>query len=189
MYLISSKQLILLIYFLCYRRGGPSNVLECQRNSNRAMEKPSKESDMRYLRSKMIPTALLALTLGACAPQYSHHDWSGLVSKSETLRFMARASCTIPGSFNPVANDAAFFKVNHLEPVKGEPWTYTAELVGEDGMRRGRFVVSQRWNAAGVRTAPWEAVKDNQFCNVLAEVPVSPDRIHPYYVEPEGAKT
>lgn len=153
---------------------------------------------MRYLRSKIIPTIrslscgtllLLALMLGACTPQYSRHDWSGLISKSDTLRFMALASCDTPKNFNPVANDAAFFKVNRLEPVKGEPWTYTAELVGEDGIRRGRFVVSQRWTAAGVKTAPWEVTKDNKFCNVLAEIPVSRDARQPYYVEPEGAKT
>jgi hypothetical protein len=126
--------------------------------------------------------------VGACAPQYSHEDWTGLISKSETLRFMAPASCT--SNFgNPVAIDAAFFKINYLEPVKGEPWTYTAALVGADGVRRGKYVVSQRWTAAGVTSAPWEITKDHQFCNVLAEIPVSRDGKHPYYVEPERAKT
>jgi hypothetical protein len=153
---------------------------------------------MRYLRSKIIQTIrslscgillLLALTLGACTPEYSHHDWSGLVSKSETLRFMALASCNAPDFRSPVPADAAFYKVNQLYPINGEPWTFTAELVAENGVRRGKFVVSQRWTAAGVKTAPWSVPNDNEYCNVLAEVPVSRDGRQPYYVEPEGAKT
>ncbi len=144
---------------------------------------------MRYVRSKMILAIVLALTIGACAPQYSRHDWSGLVSKSETLRFLALASCTTPGFFNPVAADASFFKITRLDPVKGEPWTYIADLVGENGVRRGKFVVSQWWAAAGVKTAPWSEIKGNQFCNVLAEIPLSRDARQPYYVEPEATKT
>ena len=153
---------------------------------------------MQYLRSKMILTIrslscgtwpLLAMMLAACAPQYSRDDWTGLVSKSESLRFLAPASCDTPDLLNPVPADAAFFKINHLEPVKGEQWTYNAELVGENGVRRGKFVVSQWWTVAGVKTAPRDVTKDNKFCNVLAEVPVSRDGLQPYYVEPEAAKT
>ena len=143
---------------------------------------------MRDVHSKMILMGLLALTLGACAPQYSPHDWSGLVSNSETLRFLAPASCETPGFLNPIDANAAFFKINRLAPVKGEPWTYIADVVEASGIRRGKFVVSQRWTAVGVTTAP-SSVTHDQFCNVLAEVPVSRDGRHPYYVEPESAKT
>src|ERR1700730_18324338 len=150
---------------------------------------------MRRLHSKNFPSSLSCRTLlllviaslavGACTPQYSRYDWSGFVSKSETLRFLAAASCTAPDFVNPVAADATFFKISSLEPVKREPWTYTAELVGEDRIRRGRFLVSQWWTAAGVKGAPWTVTKDAAFCNVLAEVPASRNGTRPYYVEPE----
>jgi hypothetical protein len=143
---------------------------------------------MHCVRSKMILTILFALMLGNCAPPYSRHDWSGFVSKSETLRFLAVASCNTPDFLNPVRADAAFFKVNRLDPTKGEPWTYNAELVGEAGMRRGKFIVSQWWSAAGVTTAP-RSVANDRICNVLAEVPVSRNARQPYYVEPEAVKT
>lgn len=143
---------------------------------------------MHYVRSKMILMGLLALTLSACAPQYSPHDWVGLVSNSETLRFLAPASCRTPRFLNPIDGNAAFFKINRLEPVRGEPWTYLAEVVEASGIRRGKFIVSQRWTAAGITTAP-SSVTYDQYCNVLAEVPVSRDGRHPYYVEPEAAKT
>jgi hypothetical protein len=130
----------------------------------------------------------MALLMAGCVPQYSRYDWSGFVSKYETLRFMALGSCNSLFQ-NPVGADAAFFKVNRLDPVKGAPWTYAAELVDEDGMRRGRFVVSQQWTAAGVTRPAWEVIKDAKFCNVLAEVPLSRDGRQPYYVEPQGAKT
>lgn len=135
-----------------------------------------------------LPLVLAALLMAGCVPQYSRYDWSGFVSKYETLRFMALGSCNTLFQ-NPVAADAAFFKINRLEPVKGEPWTYTAELVGQNGMRRSNFVVSQWWSAAGIRTAPWTVTNDTKFCNVLAEVPVSRNGRQPYYVEPEGTKT
>ena len=126
-----------------------------------------------------LPLVLAALLIAGCAPQYSRYDWSGLVSKTETLRFMALGSCNSLFQTS-VAADAAFFKINRLDPVKGEPWTYTAELVGQDGIRRGKFVVNQRWTAAGVSRAAWEVTNNTKFCNVLAEVPVSRDGRQPY---------
>jgi hypothetical protein len=135
-----------------------------------------------------LPLVLAAFLMAGCAPQYSRYDWTGFVSKYETLRFMAPASCSTFFN-NPVAADAAFFQINRLEPVKGEPWTYNAELVGEDGIRRRRFLVSQWWTPGKTKSAPWEVTKDKRFCNVLAEVPVSRDGHQPYYVEPEAAKT
>jgi hypothetical protein len=149
---------------------------------------------MRHLRSMNLTVRslsygvlLLSLTLGACTPEYSRYDWSGLVSKSDAMRFLALASCT--NSLNPIADDAAFSKINRLEPVKAEPWTYNIELVAETGVHGGKFVVSQWWSATGVKTAPWSVRSENKFCNVLAEVPISRDGRHPYYVEPEAAKT
>jgi hypothetical protein len=158
--------------------------------------KKLEESNMRCPRKQILAArscrgtlfTLALLVLGACTPQYSRDDWTGLVSKWETLRFMALASCHAPDFLNPVAVDAAFFKISRLEPVRGEPWTYNAELVGVDGVRRGNFVVSQWWTASGVKTAPWSVIEDHQFCNVLAEVPASRDGRHPYYVEPEATK-
>lgn len=148
---------------------------------------------MRYLFSNAIRkwvgwALLLAFSLGACTPQYSKYDWTGFVSKFETLRFIASASCSSVFQ-NPVAEDAVFFKINRLEAIKGEPWTYTAELMGDNGIRRGRFVVSQRWTEGGVQSAPWTAIKDATSCNVLAEIPATRDGTRPYYVEPEAAKT
>jgi hypothetical protein len=139
---------------------------------------------------KMLSCTLLlvAFALGACAPQYSRDDWTGFVSKSETLRFMAPASCS-PFYPNPVADDAAFFQINRLGPAKGEPWIYNAELVGHGSISRGRFVVSRSWAPGKITSAPWDVIKDKQFCNVLAEIPVSWDGRQPYYVEPKAAKT
>src|SRR5664280_1794670 len=132
---------------------------------------------------------LAVLSLGACAPQYSQHDWAGLVSKTDALRFIAPASCDTPAVFDPVAADAAFFKVNDLQPIKGEPWTYNIEFVENEGVHRGRYVIKQWWSGAGIKAAPSSVTTDNKFCNVVAEVPVSRDGRHPYYVEPEGEKT
>ena len=152
---------------------------------------------MRCQRLKVIVTRswfsgfvlLLALTLGACTPEYSHDDWRGLVSTSETLRFLAVASCNTPDFLNPVAADAAFFKVNQLQPVKGEPWTYNIEFVENEGVRHGRFVIKQWWSGAGIKSGSGSVTSDAKMCNVLAEVPLSRDGRNPYYVEPEAAKT
>jgi hypothetical protein len=132
--------------------------------------------------------ALTLLVLGACTPDYSREDWSGYISSSEPLRFMALGSCESQ-FLEPVAADAVFFQVNWLQPVKGEPWTYYAALVGTDGVRRGKFVLSQVWTAAGTKRPPRSIMEDNQYCNVLAEVPRSRDGRSPYYVEVEAAKT
>jgi hypothetical protein len=139
--------------------------------------------------ARWVLSILAVLSLGACVPLYSRHDWAGLVSKVDTLRFIAPASCDTPDVFDPVAADAAFFKVNRLEPVKGEPWIYNIEFVENEGVRRGRFVIKQWWSGAGIRAAPSSVTTDKKFCNVLAEVPVSRDGRQPYYVEPEAAKT
>ena len=117
----------------------------------------------RSSRLTLLLLALTSLVLGACTPQYSRYDWSGLVSKSETLRFIALASCDTPYLLNPVATDAAFYKINRLEPLKGEPWTYNVELVAEDGVRRGKFVLTQWWTAVGVKNAPWNVTNENKF--------------------------
>ena len=144
----------------------------------------------RSSRLTLLLLALTSLVLGACTPQYSRYDWSGLVSKSETLRFIALASCDTPYLLNPVAADADFFKVNNLQPIKGEPWTYNIEFVEDEGVHRGRFVIKQWWSGAGIRAAPSSVTTDNKFCNVLVDVPVSRnDARRPYYVEPEAAKT
>ena len=139
--------------------------------------------------ARWVLSILAVLSMGACVPQYSQHDWAGLVSKTDALRFIAPAACDTSDIFDPVAADAAFFKVNDLRPIRGEPWTYNIELVETEGVRRGRFVIKQRWSGAGIKSAPWSVTTDNKFCNVLAEVPVSLDGRHPYYVEPEAAKT
>jgi hypothetical protein len=138
---------------------------------------------------RWVLSILALLSLGACVPQYSQLDWAGLVSKTDTLRFIAPASCDTPDVFDPVAVDAAFFKINRLEPVRGEPWTYNIEFVENEGVRRGRFVIKQWWSGAGIKAAPSGVTTDQKFCNVLAEVPVSRDGRHPYYVEPESEKT
>ena len=83
--------------------------------------------------ARWVLSILAVLSLGACVPQYSRHDWSGLVSKTDALRFIAPASCGTPDVFDPVAADAAFFKIKNLQPIKGEPWTYNIELVENDG--------------------------------------------------------
>lgn len=139
--------------------------------------------------ARWVLSILAVLSLGACVPHYSRHDWAGLVSKTDALRFIAPASCDTPDVFDPVAADAAFFKVNNLQPIKGEPWTYNIEFVENEGVRRGRFVIKQWWSTAGINAAPSSVTTDNKFCNVLAEVPVSRDGHHPYYVEPEASKT
>jgi hypothetical protein len=139
--------------------------------------------------ARWVLSILAVLSLGACVPQYSPHDWAGLVSKTDALRFIAPASCDTSDVFDPVAADAAFFKVKDLQPIKGEPWTYNIELVENEGVHRGRFVIKQWWSGAGTKSAPSSVTTDNKFCNVLAEVPVSRDGRHPYYVEPEGGKT
>jgi hypothetical protein len=139
--------------------------------------------------ARWVLSILAVLSLGACVPQYSQHDWAGLVSKTDALRFIAPASCDTPDVFDAVAADAAFFKVNRLEPVRGEPWTYNIEFVENEGVRRGRFVIKQWWSGAGTKAAPGSVTTDNKFCNVLAEVPLSRDGRNPYYVEAEAAKT
>lgn len=139
--------------------------------------------------ARWILSILAVLSLGACVPLYSRHDWAGLVSKVDTLRFIAPASCDTPDVFDPVAADAAFFKVNRLEPVKGEPWIYNIEFVENEGVRRGRFVIKQWWSAAGIQVPRSSAGTENQYCNVLVDIPVSRDGVHPYYVEQEATKT
>ena len=139
--------------------------------------------------ARWVLSILAVLSLGACAPQYSQHDWTGLVSKTHIVSFIARASCNTFDGFNPIVADAAFFKVKSLQPIKGAPWTYDIEFVDNEGFHRGRYVIKQIWSATGISAAPGSVTADSQFCNVLAEVPVSQDGRHPYYVEPEGAKT
>ena len=139
--------------------------------------------------ARWVLSILVLLSLGACVPQYSRHDWAGLVSKTDALRFIAPASCDTPDVFDPVAADAGFSKVNRLEPVRGEPWTYNIEFVENEGVRRGRFVIKQWWSGVGIKAAPSSVTANNKFCNVLAEVPLSRDGRYPYYVEAEAAKT
>ena len=139
--------------------------------------------------ARCVLSILAVLSLGACAPQYSQHDWTGLVSKTHVLSFIARASCNTFDGFNPIVADAAFFKVKNLQAIKGAPWTYDIEFVDSEGFHRGRYVIKQIWSAAGITSAPASVTADRPFCHVLAEVPLSRDGLHPYYVEPEGTKT
>lgn len=138
--------------------------------------------------SACLASALALFALGACAPRYSTADWSEYVSKDQTLRFIATASCGTPGFLNPVDDDAAFLEVSSMQPIAGQPWQYDVVYLTGEGWRRGRFDIKQWWSASQNRSAPASAWRENQNCAVLAEVPRSKDSARPYYIEPAAAK-
>jgi hypothetical protein len=125
---------------------------------------------------------VLAVFLSACSPQWSTADWSGYVSKTETLRFLAGASCSDlfdPFHLNPIAADAGFFQVADLRPVQGRPWSYDVGYITGDGARRDRFDVVQWWTAAGTRTSTQYG--DRHQCAVLVDIPKSKSADRPYF--------
>ena len=159
-----------------------SSDLSNQRVLSRAREISRRRCNVCLL------SALALLTVGACTPRYSTADWSEYVSKHQTLQFIAAASCGTPSPFNPVGDDAAFFKVSSLQPVAGQSWQYDVVYLTDEGWRRGRFDIKQWWSASQNRSAPASAWRQNKNCAVLAEIPRSKDSARPYHIEPAAAK-
>jgi len=131
---------------------------------------------------------LALLALGACTPRYSTADWSAYISKKETLQFIAPASCGTLAPFNPVADDATFFAVSSMQPVAGQPWRYDVVYLTDEGLRRDRFDIKQRWTAYRNYSAPSSAWRENQNCAVLVEIPRSKESARPYYIEQAATK-
>ena len=121
-----------------------------------------------------------AAFLAACAPSWPSANWSGSsgLSKSQVLRFVAAANCTVPWPFNPIDGDF-FYQVSSLRQVPGERWLY--EIQYRDATRVISRVVYtiQWWTAAKTVAAPQPSYDADRNCVVIIEVPEAKSRRSP----------
>jgi hypothetical protein len=130
---------------------------------------------------------LIAFVLCGCVPNWPRANWKGYVSETETLHFVAGASCNVDLPFNPIQTD--FFEPLSVRPVPGEPWTFVFTYNTINERKTERLDVVQWWTARKTFTAPSKPYDQYRRCAVLVDVPQSKNGRRPYYLEDERAKT
>jgi hypothetical protein len=120
--------------------------------------------------------------LNDCKPSYAG-DWSPLVSKTETLKFIAPVDCDSWLWWNP---PQTFFATYKVTPVAGDRGSFNVFYWPDQKMKLDAFFIREHWWV----TKPLNLGGDNKRqnpCAILYELP-SADGRTPYYVPPRAQK-